>query len=230
MNIFFITGIDTGCGKTYATGRIAKVLRHCGFNVITSKLIQTGCTGISEDIIEHRRLMECQLLPEDLAGETCSYVFSYPASPHLAAEIDNIEIKVSKLTDDINRLADKYDCILVEGAGGLYVPILKNLLTVNFIKMNDYPVVLVASSKLGSINHSLMSLESCFTNNLHLKLVLYNRIPGDDEIIANETMLIIKEWLSLHYPEGMFVEIDANDMNDKIITCFKNFIKPKLFV
>ena len=79
-SVTVISGIDTGTGKTVATGLLARALLAHGASVITQKLVQTGCPGrIAEDIIEHRRIMGCELNEEDLQGLTSPCVFAYPA-------------------------------------------------------------------------------------------------------------------------------------------------------
>ena len=77
-NVYFVSGIDTNVGKSYATGFIARTWNSEGRRTITQKLIQTGNTGISEDIELHRRIMGCGLLPEDREGLTMPEIFSYP--------------------------------------------------------------------------------------------------------------------------------------------------------
>ena len=88
MPTIAITGIDTGVGKTLITGLFARHLRAAGHSVITQKLVQTGCAGMSEDILLHRRLMGIDLTDADRQGITCPYVFALPASPHLAASAE----------------------------------------------------------------------------------------------------------------------------------------------
>ena len=90
--ILFVGGIDTDIGKTVATGWLAAKLMRQGFSVITQKIVQTGCTGISDDILVHRRLQNLPLLPEDTDGTTCPYLFGYPCSPHLAARMAGARI------------------------------------------------------------------------------------------------------------------------------------------
>ena len=90
--ILFVGGIDTDIGKTVATGWLAAKLMRQGFSVITQKIVQTGCTGISDDILVHRRLQNLPLLPEDTDGITCPYLFGYPCSPHLAARMAGARI------------------------------------------------------------------------------------------------------------------------------------------
>lgn len=211
MNTFFITGIDTGCGKTFATGLIARSLKEKGINVITQKLVQTGCKGISEDILEHRRLMGCNLFPEDEEGITYPYVFSTPASPHLAARLDNIDIDINKLTKATQTLARKYDIVLLEGAGGLHVPLTNELLTIEYIKMQNYPVILVSSSKLGSINHTLLSIETCNIHKINLYALIYSYLPESDKIIAGESLRVMRKALQLPFPKTLVEEIYDKD-------------------
>ena len=118
----FITGTDTNVGKTYAVGYLAKLLKEEGLNVITQKLIQTGCKDISEDIEMHRKIANMQFTPEDLDGTTCPIILSYPSSPHLAAEIDNVNINLDSIKEATDKLNNSYDIVLLEGAGGLMVP------------------------------------------------------------------------------------------------------------
>ena len=82
--IYFISGIDTDAGKSYATGYLARCLNENGVKTITQKFIQTGNTGRSEDIELHRKIMGTGLTEEDREGLTMPEIFSYPASPLLA--------------------------------------------------------------------------------------------------------------------------------------------------
>ena len=120
--VLFITGIDTNIGKTFATGMIACALAGKGKRVITQKMIQTGCTEISEDIVMHRKIQGIPFTEEDKAGLTCPYIFTYPCSPHMAAEKDGKTIDLSVITEATRRLQEKYEYVLLEGAGGLMVP------------------------------------------------------------------------------------------------------------
>ncbi len=99
MKKIFITGIDTDVGKTIVTGLLAAYLNQKGIYTITQKIVQTGCTEFSEDIRVHRQLMKLNLCNEDRSGLTCPYVFKYPASPNLAAKLENTKIEVQKITN-----------------------------------------------------------------------------------------------------------------------------------
>mgnify|MGYP000071293916 CR=1 FL=1 len=126
MNVFFVSGIDTGIGKTVATGVFAKKLAEKGANPITQKLIQTGCEGISEDILEHRKVMGIPLTPEDRDFTTCPYVLKYPASPHLSCAMEGVKIDYSKIDACTKILSERYSHVIIEGAGGLMVPLEEN--------------------------------------------------------------------------------------------------------
>ena len=96
-NVYFVSGIDTNIGKSYATGYLAREWNKNGIRTITQKFIQTGNTELSEDIELHRKLMGTGLLPEDKEGLTMPEIFTYPCSPHLAAEIDKRAIDFNKI-------------------------------------------------------------------------------------------------------------------------------------
>ncbi len=173
-NIIFITGINTDIGKTYITGLIARYLKQQGYSVITQKIAQTGCIGESEDILKHRELMEITLTEEDKAGLTCPYIFEPPMSPHLASKLAGTEIDINKINAATDELAEKYDYVIVEGVGGLYVPLTEKTKVIDLIKEREYPVILVSSPALGSINHTLMSIELLKQNKIKLLGIAYN--------------------------------------------------------
>lgn len=205
-NVIFVSGIDTNIGKSYATGYLAREWNRCGRRTITQKLIQTGNTDLSEDIERHRHIMGCGLLPEDCEGLTMPEIFTYPCSPHLAAEIDRREIDFDKIRRATETLADRYDVVLLEGAGGLMVPLTRDLLTIDFVAQQGYPLILVTSGRLGSINHTLLSLEAVEHRGIRLHSLVYNLYPeGEDKIIQTDTMEYLQTYLQKHFPEAEFV-------------------------
>lgn len=221
MSIYFISGIDTAAGKSVATGMLAKYLISAGRRVITQKLVQTGCAGISEDIQTHRTIMELSLLPEDVSGRTCSYTFKFPASPHLAAALENRIVIPERITADTARLAEKYDDVLIEGAGGLSVPLTPDMLTVDYIEERQYPLILVCSGRLGSINHALLSMEVARHRNIRIAGIVYNLFPAADPVITADTRKILRRYLKrFGYPEAI---VDLPAINDFIHPGFIDF-------
>ena len=205
--VFFVSGIDTDTGKTFATGLIARSLAQKGKTVITQKMIQTGCTTISEDIEMHRRLQGIPFTPEDEAGLTCPYIFTYPCSPHMAAARDGRTIDLTVITAATRRLQEKYDYVLLEGAGGLMVPIDDRLLTIDYVRDCGYPLLLVTSGKLGSINHTLLSLFTCRQYGIPVEAVVYNLYPEGDRDITANTLQYLQDYLREYHPESALIQL-----------------------
>lgn len=205
--VIFIAGIDTEVGKTIATGYLAKQLVQQGQSVITQKLVQTGSAKPAEDIKTHRQLQGIDLLPEDHDGTTCRYVFDYPCSPHLAAKQAGQSIDIQTITKDTEILKQGYDTVLLEGAGGLLVPITAELTILDYLVACSYPVALVTSSRLGSINHTLLSLAACQTQGVEVSALIYNQYPLTDTLIATETKAYLQHYITQQHPNATFIEL-----------------------
>ncbi|MEB3767514.1 dethiobiotin synthase [Acinetobacter sp. MD2] len=208
--VYFITGIDTGIGKTYATGYLAQQYLAQGQTVITQKLIQTGNIDISEDIEQHREMMGTGLLAEDHAKLTMPEIFSYPASPHLAAKLDGRDIDFAKIEQATAQLSATFDMVLLEGAGGLMVPLTEDVLIIDYLQQQNFPIILVASGRLGSINHTLLSLEAIKTRGLHLHSLAYNlNDESKDPLISKDTQHYLQNYLAQNFPKAAWIEIPA---------------------
>lgn len=196
----FISGIDTDAGKSYVTGWLAKQYMEQGLSVITEKPVQTGNHEYSEDIEVHRRIMGVPMQDVDLDHTTAPIIFSYPASPHLAAIIDGGEIDLSVIDQATEKLQSLYDIVLVEGAGGLMVPLSEDVLTIDYPLTRRMPVALVTNGKLGSINHTLLSLEALRSRGIRLHSLIYNRHFDNDEVIAKETREYLGRYMRKCFP------------------------------
>ena len=207
-SVYFISGIDTGIGKTYTTGYLAKLWNVQGKKTITQKLIQTGNVDISEDIQQHREIMGMGWFPEDESKLTMPEIFTYPASPHLATKIDGREIDFQKIENATAQLAEKYDVVLLEGAGGLMVPLTTELLTIDYVAEKKLPVILVTSGRLGSINHTILSLEALKSRGLELYALAYNlKDQSQDELISKDTADYLKTYLAKYFPNSVWMDI-----------------------
>lgn len=225
--IIFISGIDTDIGKTIATGMLARSLMAQNVSVITQKLVQTGVLdlenqgrngqrAISEDILTHRKLMQIPLNDFDNDGTTCPYCFSKPASPHLAAAMDNAILNVDDITRATNILQNHFDVVLLEGAGGLLVPITEDCLTLDYIAAQGYPVILVTSGRLGSINHTLLSIEAVQSRGLKLQSLIYNAIHDSDADISQSTQDFLQRYLKKHAPDCHWLVLNQVDDSNKV--------------
>lgn len=209
QNVYFVSGIDTNIGKSYATAYLARLWREQGIDTITQKFIQTGNpAGYSEDIELHRRLMGLGYLPEDEQGLTKPEIFSYPASPDLASRLDKREIDFAGIKQATAQLSERFDAVLVEGAGGLMVPLAADYLTIDYICESGYPLVFVTSGRLGSVNHTLLSFEAIEQRGIKLHTLMYNLYPeGEDKIIQADTENYIRRYMEKHFPEADFVKV-----------------------
>lgn len=203
----FITGTDTDAGKSYATGELANLINGTGGNATTMKFVQTGNQEVSEDIIVHRRIMGIEPTSADKLGLTAPVIFTYPCSPDLAARIDGKDLDLSIIDEAANTLARQYGTVLIEGAGGIMVPLKGNYLTIDYIRERNLPTVLVTNGKLGSINHTLLAMYAIKQQGINLFAVVYNAYFDYDKIIAEDTRKYIKGRLKEEFPETIYIEI-----------------------
>lgn len=206
---YFISGIDTDAGKSYVTGYLASRLMKEGKRVVTQKFIQTGNVGFSEDIDLHRKIMGIGPLPEDTDHTTAPVIFSYPASAQLAARMDGREIDLDVIDRATATLLERYDVVLIEGAGGLMVPITDEFFTIDYVKTRNLPILLVVNGVLGSINHAVLSLEAIKSRGIQLAGVLYNEHFDTDRIIGTDTQAFLRRYVSRHFPDTLFATVPS---------------------
>lgn len=165
----FIAGTDTDIGKTYVTGLLAQALHNIDINVVTQKWCQSG--GIETDIdahgLSHLQSFQKQRLP---------YHFPLAASPHLAAQEAGEEIRTDILEKNLNQLESSFDCVLIEGSGGIMVPLNKNTLYLDCIKAFKLQLILVVPNRIGSINQCLVHLDVLKRHQIPVLGVILNQI------------------------------------------------------
>ncbi len=200
-HVYFISGIDTGVGKTVVTGLMARWLHASGRDVITVKMVQTGNTGFSEDLDAHRALADMPRFREDDLGLTAPQIFAFPSSPELAARLEGRTVDLEKIADAVTTCAAAHEVVLVEGAGGLAVPLTADTMAVDFAAAQGWPLILVASGRLGSINHIILSLEAAKARGMSVAGVVYNWYADVDPIIDADTPAVTRRALTrLGYP------------------------------
>lgn len=183
-----IGGIDTDAGKSIVTGLLARHLLSQGRTVTTLKLVQTGCTDLADDIQQHRRLMGQELTDLDRDGVTCPYLFPFPASPALAARMAGVTIEAKRLDEAIATLHSAHQWLLIEGAGGLLVPLNDSLILLDYLAGRRLPLILVTSPRLGSINHTRLSLEAIKARGMQLCGLVYNLHGEHPREIVQDTL------------------------------------------
>lgn len=177
----FITGTDTHVGKTLISSWLAL---HTGFPYF--KPIQTG-TKEGSDSVEVQKLSHTKIYPE-------SYAYQEPLSPHLAAMLEKDTINVENIT------LPSSDNLIIEGAGGVLVPINDTYLMVDLIKKLGAPVILVARTTLGTINHTLLSLEALRSRDIEVAGVIMNgehNMHNSDSIASMGDVSVLAEFPKL---------------------------------
>jgi dethiobiotin synthetase len=193
---FFVTGTDTGVGKTHVACKLIADYVAQGYQVIGMKPVAAGCelvdgTWVNEDVLKLEAASNVQA-PRAL---TNPYSFKQAIAPHIAAEIAGVEIEIKVIQQAFKKLVDMADIVIVEGAGGFLVPL--NAAPFNELEtMADLaaalniPIILVVGMKLGCINHSLLTVEAIKSRNLQLHGWVANQIePNMPMFEENEASL-----------------------------------------
>ncbi len=193
MKGIFVTGSDTGVGKSVVTGLLAKYLRKKGHKVVTQKWVQTG-SRFSADINLHLRIMGVPKAKiKKYLNHICPYVFKLAASPHLAAKTENKKIKIAKIKKSFKLLSSNFDFVIVEGVGGALVPVDEKNLMIDIARELRLPVVVVAQNKLGAINHILMTIEVLKRRKMKISGILFNNCRGQNKLILKDNPDIIRK-------------------------------------
>lgn len=194
-NVCFISGIDTGIGKTAVVGAMCRALQNSGRDWVSVKMVQTGCDGYSEDLDVHREMAGVGRFPEDDAGLTAPQIFKFPSSPLLAADLEGRKVDLGRIAASVAECARRHDAVLVEGAGGLCVPLTEDVLAVDFALRQGWPLVLVASGRLGAINHTLLSLEAAARRGMSVAGVVMNTYPETDGLLFDDAVNAVSRYL-----------------------------------
>ncbi len=194
MKGIFVTGTDTGVGKTIITGLLSRYLLDKGYNVITQKWIQTGCNdGVVMDIKLHLKIMgRGKNDLKDYANLVSPYTFKAPSSPHLASRIENKIINPDRIIESFRLLSRHFDFIIVEGIGGVLVPFNKKHLVIDIVKELRLPVLVVAQNKLGAINHTLLTIEALEKRKIKILGIIFNNLKKENKRIIKDNPVIIK--------------------------------------
>ncbi len=186
----FVTGTDTGVGKTLVAAGVARLLRNRGLDVVPMKPVQTGAARrdgklFAPDLDFCLEAIGLRPTPDEVQ-QMSPFLYEPACSPHLAGRLSGNYASVDKIVDSSKLLLEKHDAIIVEGAGGAIVPINERETMLDLMKALAYPVVLVSRIGLGSINHCLLSLQALRSAGLYVAGVIFNR---PDEPIAQNRFI-----------------------------------------
>jgi dethiobiotin synthetase len=186
----FVTATDTGVGKTIVASAIAATLADRNERASVFKPAVTGLADVDAPLPDHELLLASARSYQS-ADDVAPYRFDAPVSPHLAAELAGVPVQPGRLLNAARRAAAGTDALIVEGVGGLMVPLSAGYLVRDFAVDLGLPLLIVARPGLGTINHSLLSLEAARAANLDVAGVVltpWPEEPGDVERSNLETI------------------------------------------
>ncbi len=173
MRAYFVTGTDTGVGKTFVSAGILASLRRRGVSTAALKPVETGCDDEPED---------AALLRAAAGHAEVPHTYRMPAAPAVAARLEGRPVSLARIRAAFASLVA--DFCLVEGAGGLLVPYTDDLLAADVVASLGLPLLVVARASLGTINHTLLTLAEAHRRGLPIAGVILNRVvaaAGADE-------------------------------------------------
>jgi dethiobiotin synthetase len=192
----FITGTDTGVGKTVVTALLAVALRRAGLTVGVLKPAETGCLQpdghlIPQDATFLRDAAACEA-PIEIV---CPYQLRAPLTPALAAEHEGVTIDVEDIRASFTRLARDHDVVLVEGAGGLLSPVTAEYAALDLAEILDTPLLVVAANRLGVINHAALTVSEIRRRGVPLRGLILNQVTSRDDLATDSNAAALRRWV-----------------------------------
>ncbi len=200
---FFITGTDTGVGKTYIACKLIRDYVAQGYKVVGMKPVSAGTVladsdWVNEDVLQLEKAGNV-IVSRELINP---YSFTAPIAPHIAAKNEGIKIKIELIQQAFEALVTMADIVIVEGAGGFLVPLNNQQTTADLVAALNIPIILVVGMKLGCINHALLTVEAIKARQLTLHGWVANQLaPSMDafeENIATITQKIHMNCLAIY--------------------------------
>ena len=192
MRGLFVTGTDTGVGKTFVTGGLARLLCSRGLRVGVMKPIETGCARHGDDLVpsDAWQLMTAAGGQQDLSS-VCPYRFEAALAPDVAARLEGCTIEPEVIQSRFQAIASSHDVVLVEGAGGLLVPIRGRYTMADLAVDLGLPMLVVTASRLGAVSHTLLTLAHAQSRDLTVAAYVLNQLSRetDDAMSTNADLL-----------------------------------------
>jgi dethiobiotin synthetase len=197
MGGIFITGTDTGIGKTTVACGIAATLRRRGMRVGVLKPAETGCVSgpdgrpWPDDALRLAFFSGCAAPLDDI----CPYVLRDPLAPAVAAAREGVTIDVERIERAYARIAAVHEVTLVEGAGGLLVPLTERLSFADLALRLELPLLVVVGNRLGAINHALLTVRHAQTLGLRVIGYVLNALAAERDLAAELNAAVLREGL-----------------------------------
>jgi dethiobiotin synthetase len=185
---FFITGTDTGVGKTIIAGAVIKALGFLGLRTGAMKPIESGCGREGEVLVPFDGMLLKQMAHMDDPIRTVTpCCLESPLAPLMASEQDMIEIQVPEIIKSFERLSEKYEVMVVEGIGGLMVPLRPDYFVTGLVRDLGLPLLIVARPGLGTVNHIMLTVSCALKEDLPVAGVILNYNAPPENSLAEQT-------------------------------------------
>ena len=178
LKSFFVTGTDTDVGKTYITAGLAVTFRKMGLDVGVMKPFAAGTAQKKGFKSEDIKILSKSAQVNDPENLINPQFFKISASPYTAWKKLKIKPKVSTILSSFKKLSKLHETILVEGMGGVMTPILKDYYITNLIKEMNIPALIVTRSKIGTVNHTIMTVKMCEKYKIPVKGIIINNFDA----------------------------------------------------
>jgi len=220
----FVVGTDTDAGKTFVTAGIVHILNKDDYNVCSFKPVQSGGILRNEKLIpgDVEFVKEITQIEEDSSSMN-SYCLKEAVSPHLAAEMENIKIDKNKILKDYKKLEEKYDYVVIEAAGGVIVPLIRDEYYIyDLIKDLDASVVVVARAGVGTINHTVLTVDFIRNKGIDIKGLIINGY--NNNFYEDDNIEVIKKITGLEVI-SILNKVNSDDDKDFILSARREFEK-----
>ena len=192
----FIAGTDTGVGKTVVAAAIIRALHVQGIHACGMKPIETGCSRVGSTLYpsDGMFLKKVARMDEHI-GFVTPYCFETPVAPSLASEMEGRTIHIPLIREKFQALLGRYPAVVVEGIGGILVPIKKDYFVIDLVRELDLPLVVVARPSLGTINHALLTVNYALGKGIAVSGVIINFSRPSESTVAENTNPLLLEQL-----------------------------------
>ncbi len=172
----FITGTDTEVGKTVVAAALALVLRERGVRVGVMKPVATGCFGEENHLVSEDAVYLMEAAESEYPSLISPVRYRNPVAPYVASALERRPVDLDQIRDAYYEMQKHCDFMIVEGVGGLLVPLTQNYLVAHMIREFALPVVVVARNILGSISHTLLTVDACQIRGFDVRGIIFNRV------------------------------------------------------
>lgn len=193
---FFVTGTDTGVGKTLIACALLHHYAQTGMRVVGMKPVAAGAQMV------HGQLQNDDVVALDAAANTAAppdlvnpYCFAEPVAPHIAAARAGVTIELERMVRAFHSLSQLAECVIVEGAGGFRVPLSSGADTADLARTLGLPVIMVVGMRLGCLNHAVLTADAVRATGLRLHAWVANHVLPEAMMYADENIAALEERL-----------------------------------